>query len=45
VPPPMGGGGTPPNGGGTACPAIGCDPACPNGVKMDANGCPTCQCA
>jgi hypothetical protein len=27
-----------------ACPALGCDPACPNGTKLDANGCPTCQC-
>jgi hypothetical protein len=44
VPPPMGGGGTPPSGGGVACPAIGCDPNCPNGTKLDANGCPTCQC-
>jgi hypothetical protein len=28
-----------------ACPALGCDPACPNGTKKDANGCETCQCA
>jgi hypothetical protein len=27
-----------------SCPALGCDPFCPNGVKLDANGCPTCQC-
>lgn len=30
---------------GGACPALGCDPACPNGVLKDANGCDTCQCA
>jgi hypothetical protein len=30
-----------------ACPALGCDPYCPNGggLKKDANGCDTCQCA
>jgi hypothetical protein len=27
-----------------ACPALGCDPFCPNGVKVDAHGCPTCTC-
>jgi hypothetical protein len=27
------------------CPALGCLPACPNGVLKDKNGCDTCQCA
>lgn len=27
------------------CPALGCNPLCPNGVLKDANGCDTCQCA
>ncbi len=27
------------------CPALGCDPMCPNGVLKDAKGCDTCQCA
>lgn len=27
------------------CPALGCNPQCPNGVLKDANGCDTCQCA
>jgi hypothetical protein len=27
------------------CPAIACaSPPCPNGTKLDANGCPTCTC-
>jgi hypothetical protein len=30
---------------GVACPALGCLPACSNGVLKDANGCDTCQCA
>jgi hypothetical protein len=28
-----------------ACPAIACDPNCSNGTKVDANGCPTCECS
>jgi hypothetical protein len=32
-------------GDGAACPALGCNPACPNGVLKDSNGCDTCQCA
>jgi hypothetical protein len=35
----------PPGDGGHVCPALGCDPACPNGVLKDSNGCDTCQCA
>ncbi len=32
--------------GGTVCPDLACAPdRCPNGYKVDANGCPTCQCA
>ena len=27
-----------------ACPALGCFPSCPYGIKLDANGCDTCQC-
>jgi hypothetical protein len=27
------------------CPGLGCDPACPNGVLRDKNGCETCTCA
>lgn len=27
-----------------ACPAIGCATKCPNGEKLDASGCPTCEC-
>jgi hypothetical protein len=27
------------------CPALGCFPACPNGILTDKNGCATCQCA
>jgi hypothetical protein len=27
------------------CPALGCNPMCPNGVREDENGCPSCQCA
>jgi hypothetical protein len=41
------GGGTctpPPPDAGVICPGLGCAPACPNGVKKDANGCDTCQC-
>ncbi|MGH7438927.1 MAG: hypothetical protein ACRENE_24840, partial [Polyangiaceae bacterium] len=30
---------------GGSCPALGCDPACANGVLKDGNGCDTCQCA
>ncbi len=30
---------------GVCCPALGCDPMCVNGVKLDSNGCSTCQCA
>ncbi len=30
---------------GVCCPALGCGPQCPNGVKLDANGCDTCECA
>jgi hypothetical protein len=32
-------------GAGVCCPALGCAPACPNGVAKDAMGCTTCQCA
>jgi hypothetical protein len=32
------------SGAGGSCPAVGCDPFCPNGVKLDPNGCATCQC-
>jgi hypothetical protein len=27
------------------CPFLGCEPACPNGVLKDSNGCDTCACA
>jgi hypothetical protein len=27
------------------CPGLGCYPQCPNGIKKDANGCDTCECA
>jgi hypothetical protein len=27
-----------------ACPALGCNPFCVAGFKLDANGCPTCTC-
>jgi hypothetical protein len=27
------------------CAALGCNPMCPNGVALDASGCPTCQCS
>lgn len=30
---------------GNCCPALGCNPQCPNGPLLDANGCDTCQCA
>jgi hypothetical protein len=30
---------------GPTCPALGCNPYCPNGVLKDQNGCDTCQCA
>jgi hypothetical protein len=30
---------------GQQCPALGCLPACPNGILKDKNGCDTCQCA
>jgi hypothetical protein len=35
-----------PEGGTTAdaCPALGCNPYCPDGVLKDVNGCDTCQC-
>lgn len=26
------------------CPALGCNPLCPHGVREDEHGCPTCQC-
>jgi len=29
---------------GPACPALGCDPQCPVGVKQDERGCDTCEC-
>jgi hypothetical protein len=34
-----------PSDAGQTCPALGCDPLCPNGVLLDKNGCSTCQCA
>ncbi|MGH7270573.1 MAG: hypothetical protein ACREJ3_09095, partial [Polyangiaceae bacterium] len=34
-----------PDDAGSACPGLGCDPQCPNGVLKDSNGCDTCQCA
>lgn len=33
------------NDAGVCCPAFGCNPQCPNGVKIDAKGCATCECA
>lgn len=33
------------NAAGVCCPAFGCNPQCPNGVKIDAKGCETCECA
>lgn len=30
---------------GVCCPALGCNPQCPNGVQLDAKGCETCTCA
>jgi hypothetical protein len=34
-----------PGSGTDACPGLGCNPMCPNGVLKDANGCDTCDCA
>jgi len=34
-----------PSGTGPACPGLGCQPQCSNGVLKDSNGCDTCQCA